>query len=73
MSEWQPIETCPEDGEFLAYDPVAGKQDVCTFWAEIRGKRYVLAVQLDGEYGPGDHEFMGDRATHWMPLPEPPK
>lgn len=29
MSAWLPIETRPDVGEFLAYDPVSGKQDVC--------------------------------------------
>mgnify|MGYP001009841731 CR=1 FL=1 len=92
--EWQPIETRPEEGEFLAWDPVARKQDVCcaTYeniygaldvtvsgipFSSRRGKIGVRpscrATQFDGELGPDDDEFQGDRATHWQPLPEPPK
>lgn len=26
---WHPIETRPDEGEFLAYDPISDKQDVC--------------------------------------------
>jgi hypothetical protein len=27
--EWHPIETRPDEGEFLAWDPIASKADVC--------------------------------------------
>lgn len=27
--EWKPIETRPDEGEFLAWDPIAKKADVC--------------------------------------------
>lgn len=94
MSEWQEIETCPDEGEFLAYDPVSGKQDVCTMIiesvygpldltttgipytsrrAKVGTRRSCTQVQEDYEYGPDDDQFQGERATHWMPLPTPPK
>lgn len=94
MSEWKPIDTRPEEGEFIAYDPVSGKQDVCYAvttdvygylnvtssgrpYSSDRGKigtrKSCEASQTDGEYGPDDDDFQGDRATHWMPLQEPPK
>ena len=93
MMDWLPIETRPEGGEFLAYDPISGKQDVCyadtlaiygyldvtqsgTPFSTRRGKigerPSCEAVQQDGEWGPSDSDFQGDRATHWMPLPAPP-
>lgn len=74
MSGWQPIETAPKDGsEFLAYDPMAKKYDVCTMthpWSRLFECR---AVQLDGELGAYEDEFQGSRATLWMPLPPAPE
>lgn len=68
MTGWQTIDTAPETGEFLAYDPVSKKQDVCE--RDWRGN--IWQVQMDGELGPYEHEFQGPRASHWMPLPECP-
>lgn len=88
MSEWRPIETRPDEGEFYAYDPISGTQDVCrasvndvydyidkvngTPFTTRRGKvgerKSCDAVQSDGEYGPYEDQFQGDRATHWAPL-----
>lgn len=72
-SPWLPIDSAPKDGtEFLAYDPVSKKQDVCEM--KFIGKAWrVWATQVDGEMGPSEDEFQGHRATHWMPLPTPPK
>ncbi len=92
--EWMPIETRPDEGEFLAYDPVSGKQDVCyatttdvfghvdgltqsgrpftTRRGKIGTRKSCSATQSDGEYGPYDEDFQGERATHWKPLDPPP-
>lgn len=73
---WMPIESAPTDGtEFLAYDPVAKKYDVCT--AEILPPYYrvrfsVNVTQCDGTYGPSRDDFHDTRATRWQPLPKPP-
>lgn len=38
---WQPIETIPDEGEYLAYDPVSKKQDVCyTAIEDVYGHLY---------------------------------
>lgn len=65
MGEWQPIETAP----FMETVLVWGPGWRCGF----PGKRY-------GEYGAVmidtcELEAKGrpEYATHWMPLPEPPK
>lgn len=61
MSEWQPIETAPDgECEILIWD---GSCNVANHgWEE--GGRVVWMVS---------GEFAVRGATHWMPLPEPPK
>jgi len=74
--EWQPIETAPKDGtKFLAFWP----EDEFPFvmhWAEFDPE---TAAEI-GEKGYFTYSEMaisdiGDppEATHWMPLPDPPK
>jgi len=63
---WQPIETAPKDGrEILTY----GKDDdgeeyfwVCGWWP-----------YPTHEEGHWTCWHVSDWATHWMPLPEPPR
>ena len=69
-SEWQPIETAPQDGRRIigCYVPdgdaavvrwKAGHGDWHGYWnLDVCG-----SYAEDGEWWP----------THWMPLPEPPK
>ena len=60
MSEWQPIETAPEEGEFLVYMPEGEPKIQTGVWHPN--------VKVIGNH------FLFDMwpATHWMPLPEPP-
>ena len=62
MTDWQPIETAPKDSEILVWD----------------GKDIWLVETEFGMYP--KHNGCGCcsssvhyEATHWMPLPEPPK
>lgn len=68
-SKWMRIDSAPIGcTEFLAYDPVAQKYDVC-----YRHARYgVTSTQMNSEYGAMESEFNADRATHWQALPAPP-
>lgn len=72
MSEWQPIETAPNDGRWvivaIEYDtlddyPFCG---VCQF---RRGQWQILVDE--------NTNYLSDTSfgspTHWMPLPNPPK
>ena len=66
MSEWQPIETAPEDGT-----------PVLIFSAK-HGKNHKSPVALDFYHFRRDGWAYGgwyaiDNPTHWMPIPEPPK
>ena len=72
MSEWQPIETAPKDGDQLVYCSDTNEQFIA-FWSK--------SIESDDEawtFG----RFRNDvgelcslvcRPTHWMPLPEPPE
>lgn len=63
MTGWQPIETVPAGKPVLVFVP--GDE-----------ARPVLEAQAypDGRfYDPTYDEWCGDGATHWMPLPDPPK
>ena len=58
MSEWQPIDTAPENTDVLVW--------------EAYGEQFVVAQQEDGCWvAVWSGEPIGD-VTHWMPLPEPP-
>lgn len=61
MSDWQPIETAPWGGPpVLLY----------------RDGEYFTAKRVSGEHGPGwctPDGYQIFRASHWMPLPEPPR
>lgn len=73
MDKWRKIDTAPVDGtEFLAYDPVAKKFDVCAALASPwHHDNRIESTQLDGEFGPGEWEFRAERATHWHPIIAP--
>lgn len=82
MSEWQPIETAPKDGTWFL--TCRAGEEHKQFMYEIGCyDPYMLPeyIEVDGglfrkEMKPG-YEWTGfnnfHRATHWMPLPEPPK
>ena len=58
--EWQPIETAPENGEFLVYLPNERMKVQSVLWhpnVKIIGSQFA---------------FDTSKPTHWMPLPEPP-
>ena len=68
MSEWQPIETAPKGGTIIL------------LYHLQRGQNSELPVVGSGCWGIegwahifNDGSWRNVRATHWMPLPEPPK
>ena len=64
MSEWQPIETAPKDGTVILM--ADGLTMFCGIWLKsARG-------WVDG-CRDADGELVAWNATHWMPLPAPPK
>ena len=66
MTDWQPIETAPKDGTVvLIFEPSREKWKInSAYWPNHWHKPCFLSA------GQG---VMLDKATHWMPLPEPPK
>lgn len=81
MSDWQPIETAPKDGTYIIVarrgeDIGSAPMEITQFF-EIKNYHY---EQVEGDiYRKVEDEPYrswngnGHRATHWMPLPDPPK
>ena len=74
MSEWQPIETAPKDGDYVLVSNgrgvwVARFKDVyqsgwkpaCPWQSMMLNHDHIPSVERKGH------------PTHWMPLPEPPE
>jgi hypothetical protein len=71
MSEWRPIETCPQDGLFLVYQDGAMR-----LMYRSRGEWQATAVAVD-QWGASIADIKVRETgvyepTHWMPLPGPP-
>ena len=65
QSSWQPIETAPKDGSIiLGWEPRATKWKI---------KFMAFHYQANGGYWTNALNTGSVEATHWMPLPEPPK
>ena len=61
MSDWKPIETAPTDGtEVLVY---------ASPWDGLEGFQCVVSYHKDAGWCVCELR----EATHWMPLPAPPK
>ena len=67
MSEWQPIETAPRDKRVLIW---SGQEMYCAHWSRNPMTRDV--AWSVAEWGTEGEQALV-KATHWMPLPEPPK
>lgn len=68
MSEWQPIETAPFDKWFLAWgDPTAYDDAVFVVKKFMQPDWHFKGPHIQTDDG-ADIE-----ATHWMPIPAPPK
>lgn len=57
---WQPIESLGTDDHVLLYSPLDG---VTYGWFDVE----------TGGFQDWTTDFMIDKPTHWMPLPEPPE
>lgn len=72
MSEWQPIETAPKDGNCVILGSATLGAEPA-FWHNGSGNYWGLA----GWYAERDRGILLARPfggfTHWQPLPEPPK
>lgn len=72
MGEWQPIESAPKDREILLWE---GDSDCAVVGRHNPSYTEEWHATVHGEFAPWS-DF--DRppifnATHWMPLPDPPK
>jgi hypothetical protein len=65
VGEWQDISTAPKDGTRVLL--LTGRSEVAVgFWGINKSHLYLLSQWLT-DLGPSS------RATHWMPLPAPPR
>lgn len=68
MSDWQPIETGPQDGTWvLTFTPSRVPQQAVMRWMPGATREQSKWVTEDR----GDWYVFGP--THWRPLPDPPK
>jgi hypothetical protein len=74
---WQPIETAPKDGrKILLYRPLAhlSQDPHVTIKRAMNVLWHCFDVTIPEGYTAEQHFNDGAAfATHWMPLPEPPK
>ena len=72
MSEWQKIETAPKDGTLILVCDKKHEWIITASWddAETETNHYDKAGWFSNACCDG---FMTCNATHWQPLPEPPK
>lgn len=67
MDRWQPIETAPSGGVFVVAIPkAAGRWNVAMAYRAKNGT-------IRSELGTADYSTGPERATHWWPLPPPPR
>ena len=59
---WKPIETAPQEGQFLVYMPAEKRQP-------IQVAKWYPNVKVIGNV----FAFDAPPPTHWMPLPPPPE
>jgi hypothetical protein len=65
-AEWQPIETAPKDGKRILILDSDGQRQVAGFCRVIGCDFYAWVIA-------NDMHITADMATHWKPLPPPPK
>lgn len=68
MSEWQPIETAPRNGEDILVWDGKGAGVVCFMRFQDGTTRWCMGTDSCGVT-----MFARQQLTHWMPIPEPPK
>lgn len=78
MSDWQPIETAPRDGTTVLLWWRREELDVaywaCGVWREFGdGSRGWMGESFHASAPETWTRLLGERPTHWMPLPTPPE
>ena len=69
MTEWQPIETAPEDMRpILVFCPASRVP-----FQEEPDEMHIAFRKRPGTYVLQEDHHIIVEATHWLPLPEPPK
>lgn len=74
---WQPIESAPKDGHNILVYVESNDCTYCVAWGIVSCNVDVDPSKIESRkgwcvFGGGYREHIQE-ATHWMPLPEPPK
>ena len=74
MTDWQPIKTAPQETAVLLWYPWKGQARQYAPLGFIYIGRWTSTGNDDNDEwrDPVDYEPLGEGATHWMALPEPP-
>ena len=74
---WQPIETAPQDGTPFQVWVIRNYEPRLGFWepnARFNPETGAFEIWGRADYDLEDYEvFSHLTATHWMPLPDPPR
>ena len=74
--EWMPISEAPRDGTvFIAYRPLAWKSGdpIIKLVRGVPESRHVWPCTIPKGMYESNYTDGSCKATHWMPLPEPPE
>lgn len=66
MDNWQKIETAPKDATWIMLGMVGRNEILLGFWHSLMNAWW-------GQGGSEGEWKKWERATHWQPLPNPPK
>lgn len=70
LTGWRSMDSAPKDGTlFLACHHDPAFQNACVIYWDIGAP----SLPIDGRWRTSMHEIVGDRFTHWMPLPTLPE
>ena len=72
-TEWQDIWTAPQLAEPVDIWAVVEDKESIKSFEEPHGRRFAYCTRKDVGRQEWDGLLPGWRATHWRPLPEPPK
>lgn len=72
MSDWQPIETAPQEERVLIWTDTRKDADDFRYVHQVCEGEHVILAQVGILYGSEWTKELIGKPTHWQPLPSPP-